>query len=303
MTTEQGTLFDRRKYTGMKPMGYHIEPPSSEHSVLQTLPAYHAYLSSGQYSKYTPDDFTSDIKRFGLFMGSKPLSTIQMADIQAWIGELKKTMTTKTIRRKVSAIGNYFAWLEGEKVLEQSPAKHIRTPRAVSPLPDILFDGECRSLLGSSSHDPRTYLLLLLLLETGLKKAELLDLKVTHFDTTNKYRPELWVKHTGKQVRKDRKLLLPPDIIPVFHDYTTQYNVTDTLFPYTPRFIEQLLSESSKQAKLQKKVTAGILRDTFVVRSLKQGIPLADVMKKVGLSEKTWDDAKYKYERLASQAL
>jgi site-specific recombinase XerD len=236
-------------------------------------------------------------------VGSKALKDVQSVDIQHWVGELEKTMTAKTVSRKVSAIGNYFLWLEREKVLERNPAKAIRAPRVTSPLPDILFDSECQRLMDSVSKDPRTYLLLLLLPETGLKKAELLDLQVTQFDLSNKYRPELWVKHNGKQVRKDRKLRLPSDIIPAFEDYVEQYSVTDTLFPYTARFIEQLLSDSGKQAKFQKKVTASILRDTFVVRSLKQSTPLADVLRKVGLSEQTWEDAKYKYERLASKAI
>ncbi len=217
------------------------------------MPAYHAYLSSGHYSKYTPDDFTSDVKKFGLYVKDKALKDIQTVDIQHWIGELKKTMTAKTVSRKVSAIGNYFAWLEQEKVLEHNPANGIRAPRVTSPLPDILFDSECQRLLGTASADPRTYLLLLLLLETGLKKAELLDLKVSHFDFSNKYQPELWVKHTGKQVRKDRKLKLPSEIIPVFEDYVKQYDVTDSLFPYTPRFIEQLLSEAVNRPSSRRK--------------------------------------------------
>jgi site-specific recombinase XerD len=271
MTTEQGTLFDRHKYRAVIPQAYQIIPPASDQTVLKTLPAYHAYLSSGEYSKYTPDDFTSDIKKFGLFVVGKAIKDIQPADIQQWVGELKKTKTAKTVSRKISAIGNYFAWLETEKVLDHNPAKNIRSPRVISPLPDVLFDSECRQLLDNASNDPRTYLLLLLLLETGLKKAELLDLEVTHFDLSNKYRPELWVKHSGKQARKDRKLRLPPDIVPVFEDYVGQYSIADTLFPYTPRFIEQLLAGSGKQAKLQKKVTAAILRDTFVIRSFKTG--------------------------------
>jgi site-specific recombinase XerD len=214
------------------------------------------YLSSGEYSKYTPDDFTSDIKKFGLFVAHKALKDIQPVNIQVWVGVLKKTLVPKTVSRKLSAIGNYFAWLEREKVLEHNPAKTIRAPRVTSPLPDILFDNECQRLLDSASADPRMYLLLLLLLKTGLKKAELLDLKVSHFDLSNKYQPELWVKHTGKKVRKDRKLKLPPDIIPVFEDYVKQYVITDTLFPYIPRFIELLLVSAAKQAKLHKKVTA-----------------------------------------------
>lgn len=257
-------------------------------------------LSSGDYSKYTPDDFTSDIKKFGLFVGGKAIQDIQTVDIQHWVGELKKTITAKTVSRKVSALGNYFLWLEREKILERNPAKAIRAPRVTSPLPNILFESECRRLLDSASSDPRTYLLLLLLLETGLKKAELMGLQVTHFDLSNKHRPELWVKHTGNQVRKDRKLKLPSEIIPVFEDYIKQYANSDSLYPYTPRFIELLLANAAKQAKLHKKVTAGILRDTFVVRSVRRGVKLEDAMRKIGLSESSWEDARMKYTRLAS---
>ena len=300
MAIEQGTLFDRRKYGGVLPQAYQIVPPTPDQTITATLPAYHAYLSSGAYSKYTPDDFTSDMKRLGLFVGSKAVKDIQTVDIQHWISELKKTMTAKTVSRKVSAIGNYFGWLEQERVLARNPAQTIRAPRVTSPLPDILFDSECQQLLDKNSSDPRTYLLLLLLLETGLKKAELLDLKVTHFDMSNKYQPELWVKHIGKLVRKDRKLKLPPELIPVFEDYVKQYTITDSLFPYTPRFIELLLASAAKQAKLHKKVTAGILRDTFVVRSVKRGMKLEDALRKIGLSEATWEDARLKYVCLAS---
>jgi len=31
-------------------------------------------MTAGEYSKYTPDDFTSDIKKFDLFVGSKSYS-------------------------------------------------------------------------------------------------------------------------------------------------------------------------------------------------------------------------------------
>lgn len=303
MTTDQGTLFDQRKYRGVVPQTYQITPPMAVHTVLGTLPAYHAYLSSGEYSKYTPDDFTSDIKKFGLFTNGKSLKDIQAVDIQHWIGELRKTLAPKTISRKVSAIGNYFGWLKKEKVLDTNPAKNIHAPRVTSPLPDILFDSECQLLLSAASADPRTYLLLLLLLETGLKKAELLDLKLTHFDFSSRYQPELWVKHAGSQVRKDRKLKLPPEIIPVFTDYVELYNPSDALFPYTPRFVELMLSSVAKQAKVYKKVTAGILRDTFVVRSMKRGVTIEDALRKIGLSESSWEDARTKYTRLASVGL
>ena len=62
---------------------------------------------------------------------------------------------------------------------------------------------------------------------------------MNNFDFSNRYQPVLWVKHAGKQVFKNRKLKLPTQLIAVFEDYAERYHVTDTLFPYTPRFIEQ----------------------------------------------------------------
>ncbi len=299
MGGEQASLFDRKKYVGIQPQTHPIEPPAADTTVLNTLPAYHAYLRSGGYSKYTPDDFTSDVKKFGLFVKDKKLREIRTVDIQQWIGELKKVMTEKSVSRKISALTNYFLWLATEKVLTNNPAASIRYLRVTSPLPDILFESECQKLLTAASSDPRTYILVLLLLETGIKKEEVFELKVVNFDLSNKYAPELWVKHTGKKVKKDRKLKLPPEIVPVFPEYMKQYGITDLLFPYTPRFVEMLLTDTANMAGLQKKVTAGILRDTFVVRSLKRGEGIEAVLRKIGLSETTWEDAKEKYEKLA----
>lgn len=303
MATEQRGLFDKRSYKGVLPQSFSISPPAADQTVMTTLPAYHAYLSSAGYSKYTPDDFTADIKRFGQFTASKALQDIQTVDIQQWIGELKKTMPPKTVSRKVSALGNYFRWLDAEQVLARNPARTIRAPRVRAPLPDILFDNECDRLLASASSDPRTYLLVQLLLETGLKKAELLELQVGNFDFSNRYQPELWVKHTGKQVFKDRRLKLTTPLIAVFEDYVQRYHVADTLFPYTPRFIEQLLTQTARQASISKHVTASILRDMFVVRSVKRGMKLDEALEKIGLSKTSYDDARKKYGRLTSEAL
>jgi len=69
--------------------------------VLETLPAYYAYLRSGGYSKYTPDDFTGDVRRFGRFLKDKEIRAIRPIDIQQWIGELRKVVQEKTVSRKI----------------------------------------------------------------------------------------------------------------------------------------------------------------------------------------------------------
>jgi hypothetical protein len=51
-------------------------------------------------------------------------------------------------------------------------------------------------------------------------------------DFSNKYAPEMMIKHTGKKEKKSRKLKLPTEITPIFTDYVSVYKVDDLLFPY-----------------------------------------------------------------------
>jgi hypothetical protein len=87
MGGEQASLFDRKKYKGVMPQTYQIEPPAADHSVLKTLLAYNIYLRSGGYSKYTPDDFTSDVKKFGLLLKTRNLKTLKQLIFNSGLGK------------------------------------------------------------------------------------------------------------------------------------------------------------------------------------------------------------------------
>jgi site-specific recombinase XerD len=307
MAGSQLPLFQRKTYKGIIPsLQIEIKTPAAENTVLQTLPAYYTYLQSGGFSKYTPNDFTGDLKKFGLFLKEKPIKDISTKDIQSWISFLKtpspkgEGLSAKTISRKLTALGNYFLWLVSNEVIKEkwNPMRDIANSRISSPLPEILFEDECTKLLTTASSDPRTYLLFLLLLETGIKLEELFSLKVSHFDFSNKYSPEMYIKHTGKKEKKSRKLKLPIEIISVFTDYVGRYNVDDSLFPYTQRFVRYLITETAEKAGVKKKVSAQILRDTCAIRQLKRGEGIEKVLQRLGLSETTWEDAKIKYQKL-----
>jgi integrase len=73
------------------------------------------------------------------------------------------------------------------QVLERNPAAGIRAGRVTAPLPDPLYLDECEQLLTAAGSDPRTYLVIPLLLEPGLKKVELMSLDISNFDFSNRY--------------------------------------------------------------------------------------------------------------------
>lgn len=289
------------------PLPFPIKPPSAQSTVLETLPAYYIYLTSGDYSAYTAGDFTGDLKKLGRYTGRKAVSRISVFDLQQWLQMLAapsgEHLQAKTVSRKVAAIKNYFHWLRTSGVLQAAPTEHLLTPRITSPLPTVLSETECQRLLVAASRDPRAYLLVLLLLETGLKKEELFLLQVQQFDFSDQYNPVVWIQHDGKKATKNRTLQLPATIIPVFAAYQSAYPIQDRLFPYTPRLIEYILSAMAGRAGITKKVTAQILRDTCAVRLLKRGTAIERVLKKLGLNPSTWEDAKEKYLKLTAPAL
>src|ERR671914_1848005 len=310
MADGQLPLFQRKTYKGIIPsLPLEIQAPAADKTILQALPAYYTYLQSGGFSQYTPDDFTGDLKKFGLFQKDKLVKEITTKDIQAWISFLRtpspkgEGLSAKTVSRKLTALGNYFQWLVNNEVIpiKANPMLEIANTRISSPLPEILFEQECQTLLTTASGDPRTYLLFLLLLETGIKLEELFALKVSHFDFSNKYSPEMMIKHTGKKEKKSRKLKLPTEFIPVFNDYVARYKVEDSLFPYTQRFIRLLITDTAEKAGVKKRVSAQILRDTCAVRQLKRGEGIERVLMRLGLSETTWEDAKVKYLKLSAR--
>jgi integrase/recombinase XerD len=308
MTEAQLPLFKRKTFASViQTQQLPVVAPTKDSKVLQTLPAYYAYLQSGGYSKYTPDDFVSDVRRFGLYLNEKPVAEITIHDIRDWIKALKsqpgKPLAEKTISRKLTALSNFFTWLVVEEAIPHNPAMAIPNKKITSPLPEILFEEECKKLLAAASGEARTYLIVVLLLETGIKFEELMDLTVGSVDLSNTYAPEVWVKHSGKKSKKDRKLKLPREISSVFAEYCQTYKITDVLFPYSQRFIRYLLAGVATKAGLAKKVSAQMLRDTCAVRLLRQSVDMETVLYKLGFSETTWEDAKEKYGKLSSRGI
>jgi site-specific recombinase XerD len=176
-----------------------------------------------------------DIRELSLYLRDKQLQEIRPLDLEQWVAALLsengRNLQRKTLNRKLSAVINYFAWLQHFDVITDDTTASLMNARVQSPLPDYLYESEIQTLYQAASSDPRTYLLVLLFLETGIKSQELFTLTKAHVDISNTYSPELWIKHKEKATKKDRKVTLPVQFTSVYHAYLEQYNITDTLFP------------------------------------------------------------------------
>ena len=165
----------------------------------------------------------------------------------------------------------------------------------------VLFTDEIQRLLSAATEDSRSHCLIYLVLYGGLKKEELMGLKVQHIDLTDPRTPLVsihFASSTGKQHR-ERRLAFPEDFTTIFKRYQTSYHLVDIIFDCTDRNLNYILARAVKVAGIQKRVTLQLLRDTFAVEQLRVGVTMEALREKLGLSDEAWLESKEKYRRLA----
>jgi integrase len=172
-----------------------------------------------------------------------------------------------------------------------------------SPLPDYLYENEINLMYSVASKDIRTYLIVLLFLEAGIKSNELLKITRADVDLSDPYRPEMWVKHRGKNTKKDRKVALLPQFTEAYNQYLVKYRPDEVIFLYTDRFIQLLFSDLKKLTKIQKEFTPKILRHTHVVRAYKRGEDPEQVFERIGLAPDSRTEAHELYIRLSRKGV
>lgn len=204
----------------------------------------------------------------------------------------------KTLSTRANSSKNFFRWLAHEKVLASDPSASPVYERASSLLPEILFETKYERLLEAASRDSRAYLLILLLLECGLRKGEILRMKLSDLDFSNPYRPEGLIRASDPRRRqKTRKLKLPSEFGIVYRRYVREYNPREFLFECSYRLLNDIVAAATSRAGLEKSVSPMSLCDTCAVRQLRKGVKPQVLMK--SLAAGTWLEARERYSKLA----
>ncbi|HZO72634.1 MAG TPA: tyrosine-type recombinase/integrase [Ktedonobacteraceae bacterium] len=271
-----------------------------------TLPYRQELMLRGK-SNYTITCFLSDLKMFRDFVGGDtPVGRVTKEQLTDWLMKLKfgtpgQVPAPKTMARRVTFLKNFFSWLAREGVIREDPSASLVLERPLPPLPELLFDDEIQRLLAEATSDPRCHCLVFLVLYAGLKKEEVMGLKVQHIDLSNEQTPLITVHFaasTGKQHR-ERRLALPAEFTPIFRKYQQLYHLSDEVFACTDRNLNYILARAVKAANIQKRVTLQLLRDTFAVQQLRANVPPEALREKLGLSDEAWLESREKYRRLA----
>src|SRR5215813_2934325 len=87
--------------------------------------------------------------------------------------------------RKMSAIREYFRFLEGLGVISKSPTTGIETPKREKNGRQVLRSDEYTKMLSLAGANPRDYAILQVFLQTGIRVSELANLTRDDIDSLN----------------------------------------------------------------------------------------------------------------------
>jgi integrase/recombinase XerD len=289
-------------------------PVRSNASLSAAIQAWGEDLEAAGRSVHTVKAFTADLRLLARFMGAgHPINAIGSHDLRNFLDWMVNRRgvpcSPKTYSRRVTSMKVFFRWLNQAGALIEDPAAPVPQHSVLSPLPEVLTQDELLGVLKTVEQmrrqkppDARPYVLVSLLLETGIKKGECLAIQRKHIDPRGADGPILWIRYGDVRKRyRERKLPLKPGWVTAYREYLEQYQPGEKVFPYSPRRLEYLLEEIGAAAGLKKKhLSFNMCRWTAALTDYKSGADKDRLRQKLGVSKIQWREVGLKLDRLAA---
>src|SRR2546423_14659846 len=181
------------------------DTPGGAMTLENGLVAFLDALLGKNRSKGTLRAYRTDFLQFLAFLHENNVAITNVADVGKvdvleYLAALaRKGLTGVARARKVSAIREYFRFLEGVGVIQRSPAAGIDTPKREKHTRQFLRSDEYTKMLSLAGGNPRDYAILQVFLQTGIRGSGLASLTREDVDLI---KPAIRARGTGNQQRE-----------------------------------------------------------------------------------------------------
>lgn len=289
----------------------HITPATT---LSPALNSWKLYLSDQGRSLHTVKAFVADIALLADYLPvDRTIGAITTEDLNQFVTWLQKgrnvPCSPKTLSRRITSLKSFFNWLSKFGVLTINPAEKVLQQSVISPLPNVLSPAEIQQLYNTAiklrsgkKPDARPFCLFGLLLETGIKKGECLNVDLSHLDISDPENGSLFVRYTNPNYRmKERKIKVSAEWATACSEFIDQYGVKDKLFNWSQRRLEYILEELGEAAGLHKHLSFDMCRWTCALRDWKNTSDTNLIRQKLGVSKIQWREISMKLKELSTR--
>lgn len=228
-------------------------------------------------------------------------ATVTTEQISAFLRSLSRQgMTATTLHRKVSAIRQFYEFLQREHGLQENPATSVETPFLEKRLPKLLGIESINALIEAATEGlpyqagprqsalkARDLTMILALYATGMRVSELVALRLNQIDTNAQA-----LKVIGKG-SKTRFVPIAPAAMKQLEFYVGELRPTltpqdDFAFlnerggPITRQAFWEILKRLGTQAGITEKLSPHVLRHSFATHLLQNGMGLRSLQMLLG---------------------
>jgi len=147
-------------------------------------------LQAENKSPRTITTYCEAVRKFGEFLLDKGMPTeaahIRREHVEAYIADVLANWKPATAHNRYRSLHSFFNWLSDEGEITASPMERMKPPNIPEESPDVLSEDDLRKLLkacaGKTHEELRDTAIIMLFMDTGMRRNELAGLKVDDLD-------------------------------------------------------------------------------------------------------------------------
>ncbi|WP_417873303.1 site-specific tyrosine recombinase/integron integrase [Xanthomarina gelatinilytica] len=241
-----------------------------------------SYLQKLELKKYSNNTVRLYVKLFEEFINhysDKDIDHINELDIREYLKLLVQSKRSNSyINQSINSIKFYYEVVMGMP----NRLYRIERPRKKKKLPTVLSNEEIKYLI-ENTNNIKHRCIVSLLYSAGLRRSELLNLKINNIDSSR-----MLIHVVDAKGNKDRYTLLSKNTLEDLRKYYKQFKPQEFLFEgmknqqYSGGSVGKVVSGAAKRAGIRKHVSPHVLRHSFATHLLENGTDLRHIQLLLG---------------------